>query len=80
MNALTLRDVLQTQPFKPFVLTLVDGRSFEVKHPEFVYVSPKGRHMILVNDDESLSYLEPLLIASLDFPAPKSNGPAAPPA
>jgi len=80
MNAFSLRDVLRVEPFKPFVMTLVDGRSFEIKHPEFVFVSPKGRHVIVVNEDESLSYLEPLLIASLDYPAPKSNGSAPPPA
>ena len=76
MNAFTLRDALRLQPFKPFTLTLVDGRSYEIRHPEFVIVSPKGREVIIVNEDESWSFLEPLLILSLDYDAPTtSNGP-----
>jgi hypothetical protein len=80
MNAFALRDALRLQPFKPFTMTLVDGRSYEIRHPELVIVSPKGRQAIIVNEDESWSVLEPLLILSLDYSAPKSsNGPAPPP-
>ena len=81
MNPEALRVALRAQPFKPFTITLVDGRSFEIRHPELVIVSPKGRQAIIVNEDESWSVLEPLLILSLDHPAPDTkNGPNSPPA
>jgi hypothetical protein len=81
MDAFALRDALRLQPFKPFTMTLVDGRTYEIRHPELVIVSPKGRQAIIVNEDESWSVVEPLLILSLDYGAPaSSNGPTPPPA
>ena len=33
-----IRDLLNREPFKPFQIHLSDGRSFEIRHPEFVMV------------------------------------------
>ena len=35
-----VRDAMRQQPFRPFALRLVDGRSYMVKHPEFVALPP----------------------------------------
>jgi hypothetical protein len=76
MDASALRDALRRQPFKPFTITLVEGRSYEIRHPELVAIGPKGRQAIIVHEDESWSVVEPLLILSLDYDAPTtSNGP-----
>ncbi len=62
-----LREALRREPFEPFAIRLADGRSVEVKHPEFVALTP--RRIIVVADDEvgSWSVIEPLLIVSMEY-------------
>jgi hypothetical protein len=38
-----IRQALRAVPFQPFRLHLVDQRRFEVRHRDFVMLSPKGR-------------------------------------
>lgn len=77
MHVDVVRDALHKQPFQPFILRLADGRSVYVAHPDFVAVSP--RRVFVVNPvDESSSWLEPLLIVSIDFVG--AAAPSAPPA
>jgi hypothetical protein len=65
MDIAGVREALRPQPFEPFVMRLADDRTLEVKHPEFVALSP--RRVIVIADDEigSWSVVEPLLIVSL---------------
>ena len=35
MNAEAIRDLLKRQPFRPFVIHLSNGETYEVRHPEF---------------------------------------------
>jgi hypothetical protein len=65
MDLQGIRDALQKQPFKPFSISLADGRSFFVPHPELVAV---GKRRVIVFDKyDSWWEIEPLLIVSLDF-------------
>jgi hypothetical protein len=80
MSTDAVRDALHKQPFQPFIIRLADGRSVYVAHPDFVAVSPRRVHVISPVD-ESVSWLEPLLIVSIEFvgsanaaPAPEANG------
>jgi hypothetical protein len=66
MHVDLVRDALHKQPFQPFLLRLADGRSVYVAHPDFVAVSPRQVHVISPVD-ESVSWLEPLLIVSIEF-------------
>jgi hypothetical protein len=43
-----------------------------VKHPEFVAVG--RRRAVVIQDDDSCLWLEPLLITSLDWSAKKESG------
>jgi hypothetical protein len=67
MDAAGIREALRREPFEPFSMRLVDGRSFEVRHRDFVAVSP--RRVVVIHDDEagSWSVIEPLLIVSLEY-------------
>jgi hypothetical protein len=69
-----IREAIRRQPFQPFTIRLVDGRSLPVSHPEYVAVGP--RLALVVAEDNSWSVVEPLLIVSLDFdaPGPKPDG------
>jgi hypothetical protein len=54
---------------------MADGRSFDVKHRDFVARSPSGRTVIVFTSDEGYSVLDLLLMTELEVHA--SNGHAA---
>ena len=57
-----IRSALSSKPFKPFTVYSADQRSFEVPHPEFAYVHPKGRWVMITHDDGSFDVLDMLLV------------------
>ena len=65
-----VREVVRAQPFVPFVIHLADGRTFEVKHPEFAAVSPNGRELLFVADNQGIHQIEMLLVAEIQTPGP----------
>jgi hypothetical protein len=80
MDIQGIRDAKNTQPFQPFTLALADGRRIEVRHPDFMALSPTGRHVFVYNSDGSWAVVEPLLIVSIEYGVPTtSNGPTASP-
>ncbi len=75
MDVAGIRETLRRQPFEPFTIRLADGRSLEVRRPEFVAVG--NRRMVVISEDEveSWSVIEPLLIVSLEsLSAPQKGG------
>jgi hypothetical protein len=46
------RDHLRKQPFQPFRLTLTDGRTYEVRHPELAMVGRTTAIIGLTRPDE----------------------------
>jgi hypothetical protein len=66
-----LREAIRKQPFEPFAIRLADGRSLPIKHPELVAVGK--RRAIVIQEDDSCLWLEPLLITSLDWPLQKRD-------
>jgi hypothetical protein len=66
-----LREAITRNPFEPFAIRLADGRSIPVRHPEFVAVG--RRRAVVVQDDDTCLWLEPLLIISLDWSAKKES-------
>lgn len=65
MDLQGIREALRRQPFEPFTMSLADGRSLDVPHPEMVAVGK--RRIIVVKADDSWSVVEPLRIISLDY-------------
>jgi hypothetical protein len=74
MTSEQLKATIRQQPFRPFIIRMVDGRSFAVSHPDFVMVSPTGRTAILFEPDDSYSVVDLMLMNELDVPAPKAAG------
>jgi hypothetical protein len=68
-------EALHVSPFRPFTIRMADGRSFDVKHRDFVARSPSGRTVIVFTSDEGYSVLDLLLMTELEVHA--SNGNAA---
>jgi hypothetical protein len=67
MDLQGIREALYKRRFKPFTISLADGRSFFIPHPELVAVGK--RRVIVVGPDDSWSEIEPLLIVSLHYNA-----------
>lgn len=40
-----LREILRTQPFRPFRLVMTDGKAYEIPHPDLLWV---GRRSAMV--------------------------------
>jgi len=69
MTTELFRATLRQQPFRPFTIHMVDGRAFEVTHPDFVAQSQSGRTVIVFQPDESYSVLDLLLMSELQVNA-----------
>ena len=64
MTVEQFRDTLRQHPFRPFTIRMVDGRSFDIEHRDFVAQSPSGRTVIVFQAD-SYSVLDLLLMSEL---------------
>jgi hypothetical protein len=62
-----VREAMHAQPFQPFVIHLVDGRSFRVPHPDFVAVA-NMREMVFVGDDEGIHHIALPLVVDVEIP------------
>jgi hypothetical protein len=57
---------MHVAPFRPFRVYLVDGRSYLVRHPDFISVAASGRHRDLtIQDDDGPHYLDLGLVVEL---------------
>jgi len=74
MTSEQLKATVRQQPFRPFTIRMVDGRTFAVTHPDFVMVSPTGRTAILFEPDDSYRVVDLMLMNELDVSAPKPAG------
>jgi hypothetical protein len=74
MDLAGLREAIVRRPFEPFAIRLADGRSVPINHPEFVAVGK--RRAVVIQEDDSCLWLEPLLAVSIDWPGgkPKRGG------
>ena len=76
MTVEQLANVLHAQPFRPFTIHMGDGRTFHVKHPDFLSRSESGRTVVVHGPNESFSVLDLLLATELEI-HPQSKPDAA---
>jgi hypothetical protein len=50
---------------------MADGRAFHVPHPDFLFMSPTGRTVILCQEDEEFSILDLSLMTGIQTATPK---------
>ena len=67
MNAEAIRDLLKRQPFRPFVIHLSNGETYEVRHPEFAILL-KSTIVIGYPDSDRIGIASLLHINNVDFP------------
>lgn len=66
MQIKDLQAFYRTQPFRPFILHLADGREIGVAHPEFIAFSPTGRSAVVYGKDGAFEVVDMLLVTSLE--------------
>jgi len=47
-----VRRLLNSKPFQPFLIQLVDGTTFEIHHPEFVWFPEKNQRVMHITDGD----------------------------
>ncbi len=67
MNTDAIRDLLKRQPFRPFVVHLSNGETYEVRHPEFVILL-KSTIVIGYPDSDRIGIVSLLHINSMEYP------------
>ena len=65
MTTEQLRDMLNMQPFRPFMAHLADGRAVEIQHPEFIAYGG-GRTFVVYLRDDHFEVIDLLLVSSLE--------------
>lgn len=71
MTSDQIREALRSEPFRPFELRTTGGRSYVVRHPETLLLSPSGRTLAFADSDDSFVVIDVLMIESLN---PLRNG------
>ena len=62
MTADKLRNLLNMSPFRPFEVHLPSGKSVAVPARDFAALSPSGRTMIVLGENESEEIVDVMLI------------------
>jgi len=78
-----IRDAMRAEPFRPFSIQMADGRSYVVRHPDFVAVpqTRRGREIVFYAEREDAENPEMHLIdlglaLEIIVPAPAVASPA----
>lgn len=66
MTVEQFRQLWRSEPFRPFMIHLADGRQVPVRHREFALPSPSGRTVIVYQPDDSFNIIDLLLVTDLD--------------
>ena len=64
---------MKAEPFEPFRILVADGRHYDVRHPENLAFSGKGRLIAIGMDDDSFATLDLLLVTAIRKPIPKED-------
>lgn len=63
-----LRKAVKTQPFRPFIICLADGRQFRVRSPEYIWLTPEAQRTFQVAESgEDYRIIDLLMVTSIDF-------------
>jgi len=67
-----LRNATHAIPFQPFTVHLIDGRSYLVKHPDFIALPapPRGRDLA-VHDEDCPHWIDLNLVVELQPAIPE---------
>jgi hypothetical protein len=68
-----VREALRTLPFRPFSVQIAGGKRVPIKHPDYAWLSPSGRTLVVsTNDSDSMEMIDVFLITNLSFNGSKA--------
>jgi hypothetical protein len=71
---------MHAQPFRPFTVRLVDGRSYLVNHPDFIAIpTTERRRDLTVHDDDGPHYIDLLLVVEIHPQPPAAQAASSAP-
>jgi hypothetical protein len=65
MNLSQVEDAIESK--QPFLIRTADGREFQVPTRDHIAVSPKGSFVVVFGDDERITSIPLLMIASVSY-------------
>jgi hypothetical protein len=69
MTAQKLKDLLNSLPFRPFQIYLPRGQSVPVPARDFAAISPSGRTLVILGENESETVVDVMLIERVEMKA-----------
>jgi hypothetical protein len=69
-----IQKLLHAVPFVPFTVHVADGKSFEIRHPDFAALTQGGRLLFVSTEGDSFELIDVFLITRLQSmePSPTS--------
>jgi hypothetical protein len=58
----SIREFNRSVPFTPYEIQTVSGDRYQVPHPDFISISPKGAFVVVIDAKERPHHLSSLLI------------------
>ncbi len=58
----SIREFNRAVPFVPYEIHTASGESYEVPHPDFISISPKGSYVIIIDAKERPRHLNALFL------------------
>lgn len=71
-----MRNLLRTQPFRPFTMHLPEGRTVAVVHHDFALLSPDGRTLVAYDANGAMNIIDVMLVSSVEIGPPPAAAPA----
>ena len=71
MRAIRFREMLKSQPFRPFLVKTADGDTFRVDHPDYALISPRNTEVAIFDRDDHFRLVALKHVVSLE---PMRNG------
>lgn len=66
MTRNAIREVIEREPFQPFLIHLADGRDIPVVSREFMASAPSGRTIVVFQPDDKMHIIDLLLVTDVE--------------
>jgi hypothetical protein len=58
----SIRELTRAVPFQPYEIQMVSGARYQVPHPDFIFIAPRGSFVMIVDARDRPHHLSSLLI------------------